>query len=276
MIELCTPAKKIGLPLRPALLPIVYDLQAQGALSFCEVYLEQLVSPTEALVDCLDTVVNCGVDLRLHSVGILPGVNFEPQIRALHALQTWCAPSILSVHLATGRGEGGYGESFRCPPYTDELRDTLLAHLLRVTEQAGLPIAVENIANYNSICDDPRRELCFLNDLSRAAGASVVFDISNHITTYGPEVDVRGCAEFVGRVPLAYVHISGGRWLNGRYYDTHADPIPNAHFELCRCIMSVTGCDILYERDGGFDRTDEILDEISSLLKLAGGEAVQA
>lgn len=273
MIQGCAHQPRLGLPFRPALIPTIYDLQARGALAFCEVNLEQLVKPTAAFLDCLDTLVNCGVDIRLHSVGILPETDFALQLQALDEARRWCSPSVLSVHAATCCGAGHYGESFQRPQYASELLDKLAAHLVRLSELAKIPIAVENIAVYDNLFDDSVSELHFLAQLANAASVTVVFDVSNHLTTYGLAVDNHECTNLVTRLPLTHLHVSGGRWLDGRYYDTHLDPIPNAHIELCRSIVSMMECDVLYERDGRYEREAEVANEILSLLQLCTTES---
>lgn len=265
--ERCFP-RGIGLPLRPGLLPWIGKLQAAGLLAFCEVHLEALLQPSSAYLEYIDTLMNCGVDICVHSVGILPSTDFEPQLRALELLNAWCIPSLLSIHIASGYSTDLWGESFVRPRYSDALFKKMEQHLRELTAAVNIPVAVENIANYQLIEDGPSDELDFIGALAVANGVSVIFDVSNHLTTYGCSVDGVKTASSASLLPLKYVHISGGRWLRGRYFDTHADPMPDAHLKLCAELMLRTNVCPLYERDSGFDRHLEIECEIRNLLHI--------
>lgn len=259
----------VGLPLRSGILPWIGKLQSSGDLAFCEVNLEALMRSPQIYSDYIDTLINCGVEICLHSVGILPGANFDQQIKAVNLLCSWCSPSLLSVHVADSFGIGLYGESFARQAYSREFFSTMESHIGALTSVFNLPIAIENISSYRQYSETSIDEIDFLDDLARSTGVNVIFDVSNHLTTYGDSVDKKQTALAVKKLPLQYIHISGGRWLNGHYIDTHSDPIPEAHLDFCAELVSFTRSSLYYERDSGFERAQEIDMEICGLLRLA-------
>lgn len=258
---------EVGLHLRPELLSWISKLQAVGSLGFCEVHLEALLKPSVKYFDLIDTMLNCGIRINLHSVGILPDRNFEPHLRAIEKLTKWSSPSLLSVHLASGYQMNDFGESFTRPSYSDQFFNLMESHLVALSSNIQVPVAIENIANYTTHSDNANDELEFLAATAKATGTSVVFDVSNHLTTYPSLKTFTSHAKLVSELPLAHLHVSGGRWINGRYFDTHADPLQTSHIELLSQIVALSSAIPLYERDYGFERIEEIEREIQWLLK---------
>ena len=266
MTDLAAPG--LGLPLRIGMLPHLYSLQSKGQLAFCEVTLEQLVMPHAAVLDALDTLVNCGVEIRLHSLGLLPGCDCTAQRLALADLAGMCSPTLLSIHLAMGRGIGVHGESFVRPRYDGDFEREFIFFLEHLRTLTKIPLAIENIAAYEEVEDSPSGEVAFLGRVAAAAKVAVVFDVSNHFTTYGDAAPTAALVGQLARIPIAHLHLSGGRWLDGRYIDTHCDSVPASHLAFARRLRSLCAAPALYERDGRFD-ADEVGQEIRALLGLS-------
>jgi uncharacterized protein (UPF0276 family) len=258
------------------LLSLIYSLQERGQLAFCEVTLEQLVKPHPAVLSALDTLVNCGVELRLHSVNLLRGQEQETQVHALADLEQWCAPALLSVHAAAGRGTNPYGESFLRPSYDETFESEMVEFLALLQKRTRVPLAIENIAAYDEVVDSAADEVEFLARVAKASGARVVFDVSNHLTTFGKTLPSADFVASVASLPLAHLHVSGGRWLDDQYVDTHVDAIPASHLAFARGVRLLNSAPVLYERDGRFDAEEELAREVQCLLALGSVTMAEA
>ncbi len=96
-----------------------------------------------------------------------------------------------------------------------------------------MPFAVENVAALFDWPDDELTEGEFLAEIVERTGALLVLDIAN---VYANALN-RGRDPWaeLSRLPLeriAYCHIAGGSISDGKYHDTHTDPVPEAVLEL--------------------------------------------
>jgi hypothetical protein len=65
------------------------------------------------------------------------------------------------------------------------------------------------------------------------------------------------------------IHVAGGAFDHGFYFDTHADPVPEALYALVeQALASAPNAPVLLERDGAFSAPDEIFGELDRLRTL--------
>src|SRR5262249_41435005 len=64
---------------------------------------------------------------------------------------------------------------------------------------------------------------------------------------------------------VAAMHVAGGIWEDGFYFDTHGHPIPDAVFELVARVLAVRGVPVIIERDSTSPRSGELAREIERL-----------
>ena len=108
------------------------------------------------------------------------------------------------------------------------------------------------------------------------AGMRMLPDVAN---VYANAVNHGGsAADQLRRWPLehvAYAHVAGGRIIDGRYRDTHLDPVPDAVIALvadltrARSDAALPPAPMLLERDGNYPPADELTAELDVIARAA-------
>src|SRR5262249_46565520 len=115
--------------------------------------------------------------------------------------------------------------------------------------------------------DTEMDEPAFLNELVERTGVQLLLDLANlHVNSANFQFDP---IEWLTRIPLdrrAYVHVAGGRVIDGLYYDTHADPIWLEVLELVGVLATLKAetC-IVLERDGRFPADTALYGELDAI-----------
>jgi uncharacterized protein len=174
-----------------------------------------------------------------------------------------------SGHLASGETHIPLGEVFDRNPYNSVELARVADEVRRAQDVLGRAVAVENIAYYGTPLPDEIGEVNFMQQIHELTGCELIFDVSNFLTSQQHRSLTPATAEQLKDTRIAYFHISGGREVGGRYYDTHADPIPEQHFVALRALLKASGStNVLYERDGAFDRQEEIQCDLHKIASL--------
>ncbi len=131
----------------------------------------------------------------------------------------------------------------------------------------GAASAVENIAWSFRWPDDAIDEGDFHHEVAEATGCGLLLDVGN---LYANARNAgRDPFELLERYPLdrvAMVHVAGGVFEEGFYFDTHSHAVPDAVFELVAHVLARVGdVPIVLERDRGFPPFGEIERELSRL-----------
>lgn len=262
----------VGLGHRPEL---AADLLARPAtVAFVEVVAEACMANPLARREALASraiwpVVPHGVKL---SLGSADGIDDE-HARRLGALARELAAPVVSEHVAfTRAGSREIGHLTRVP-YTRTALAVLGRNVVRARRWLPeVPLLLENAAATFHWPDDEIDEPEFHAELAGRTGCPLLLDVGN---LYANAIN-RGrdpAAELL-RFPLdrvAMLHVAGGAWDEGFYFDTHADPIPEPVMELVALALGHAGpVPILLERDGGFGRFEDLVAEIDRLRALQG------
>ncbi len=226
---------------RPELAGMLLDGARSGTVRFTEVVAENVdpaAIPAElvALRERGVTVVPHGVTLGIAGADVPD----EHRLRRLADLALALDAPLVSEHVAFVRA-GTVGLDDGDPgPHADVLEAGHLMPAQRTAEalsvlvenvraaQAALPVplALENIAALFAWSEDAYDEPAYLRELVDRTGVRLVLDLANvYASCTARGVDA---ADELRRYPLeavAYVHIAGGRFDDGLYLDTHADPI---------------------------------------------------
>ena len=149
--------------------------------------------------------------------------------------------------------------------FTDEAVETVVRKTKLVTERIPRPFALENITYYFAIPKGQMTEAEFITRVLEGADIGLLLDVTNvfiNASNHGFDP-----YKFLRSIPLERVvqlHLAGGIQKEGKWVDTHNQPVPEEVFELTDFIVAnapVKG--VLLERDENFpvsfqDLTDEL------------------
>jgi uncharacterized protein (UPF0276 family) len=203
-----------------------------------------------------------GTSLGLASVHPVDERRLRKIARLIDAVQ----PAAWSEHLAFVRAGGMEIGHLAAPPRTRATIDGLTANVERAKRITGVTPILENIA---TLIDPPlseMNEIEFVHDAIVACGVPLLLDLHNlhaNATNFG--WDAREFLAAMDDVPIAYVHLAGGRLLSGgRILDDHLHATPDPVFALLAELASrrEEPLTVVLERDGRYPQFDELLAEL--------------
>lgn len=258
------PLRGAGLGLRPELAPEL--LRSPGSVDFLEVVAESCfvsahaTREAEAFAQLCPVLVH-GVKL---SLGSARGFEVE-RARKLGDLARRLRSPLVSEHACYVRS-AGYELGHLTPvPRTREALEVLVRNTALARRALGdLPLALENVATTFRYPYEEAREGDFYSALVERTGCPLLLDVSNLYANARNEG--RDPAEELARFPLeqvAMVHLAGGVFEDGYYFDDHAHPVPVAVLELLRAALPRMGdVPLLIERDAQFPPFEELAAEV--------------
>lgn len=215
-----------------------------------------------------------GTSLGLASVHPVDTRRLDKFARLIDAVR----PVAWSEHLAFVRAGGMEIGHLAAPPRTRATIDGLVANVDRARRIVGVAPALENIA---TLIDPPlseMSELAFVREAIGACGVPLLLDLHN---LHANAVNFRWSAsEFLASIddlPIAYVHLGGGRMVRNRILDDHLHPTPDPVFALLGELASRRDepLTIVLERDGRYPKFEELLAELDRARE-CGGRAAAA
>ncbi|TSD50083.1 DUF692 domain-containing protein [Rhodococcus sp. KBS0724] len=262
----------MGIGWRPEISGIIAQLDD---LAFCEVIAESLGSSLPPELERLAVpVIPHGISLSLGGAEPLEPRRVEhlAQVAGLHGVP------MVSEHIAFVRAGGIEAGHLLPVPRTYEALDVLTRNITQVQESLPVPLAVENIAALFDWPDDELTEGEFLAELIERTGVRLVLDIANvYANALNRKLDP--WSELC-RLPLehiAYCHIAGGSVRDGKYHDTHTDPVPRQVVELLAQFTAAGHHPaIMLERDGNYPPAQELLGELDAISDAAGLRRITA
>jgi uncharacterized protein (UPF0276 family) len=268
------PGLGIGLGWRPELATVLAD----DPSLFVEVIAEN-VDPRRLPADFAALVAQ-GRTVIPHGIRLSLGGAQHPDPRRLDHLAVLAervrAPFV-SEHIAFARAHGVEAGHVLPVPRSLEALDIIAENV--AVAQAGLPVplALEHVAALVEWPDPTMSEPEFIAALLERTDALLLLDVSNlYANAHNHGFDVM---DALGQLPLeriAYVHVGGGTHRDGRYYDTHTDPVVPEVLavaeELC-ALANPPG--LLLERDGGFPSADETRAELAAIAAAARAGAAR-
>ncbi|ROZ50432.1 DUF692 domain-containing protein [Rhodococcus sp. WS3] len=262
----------LGIGWRPEISGIIAQLDG---LAFCEVIAESLGSSLPAELERLTVpVIPHGISLSLGGADSLDPRRVEhlAQVAGLRGVP------MVSEHIAFVRAGGIEARHLLPVPRTYEALDVLTRNITHVQESLPVPLAVENIAALFDWPDDELTEGEFLSELIERTEVRLVLDIANvyaNALNRGLDAWTELC-----RLPLehiAYCHIAGGSVHDGKYHDTHTDPVPRQVVELLEQFTAAGHHPaIMLERDGNYPPAHELLGELDAIADAAGLRRITA
>lgn len=262
----------IGIGLRPE---IATDLLADPRrVDFVEVVAESALARPDLLREAralseLWPVVPHGVKLSLASAD---GIDLDRARRLGEVARAVRAP-VITEHVAlvrAGRREIGH---LTAVPFTREAAAVVARNADRARRVLpDVPFLLENVAWTLRWPDDAMGEGAFHDEVARATGCGLLLDVAN----------VYGNARNAGVDPVALldsypldavrmIHVAGGVFEDGFWFDTHAHAVPEDVFRLvARALERCGDVPVVLERDGAFPPFEELAREVDALRAIRG------
>ncbi|WP_405159971.1 DUF692 domain-containing protein [Nocardia sp. NBC_01499] len=267
----------LGIGWRPEICGVIAELDGLG---FGEVIAESLpvrrrllgrpevVIPAElaALIERGISIVPHGVSLSLGGAEPVDAHRIEHLAACAQALR---AP-LVSEHIAFVRAAGIEAGHLLPVPRCKAALDALSRNITRTQAALDVPLAVENIAALFDWPDDEYTESEFLAELIDRTGVYLLLDIANGYANARNRS--RDPLDELLRLPtdrVAYCHVAGGHESDGRYHDTHTDPVPAEILALVTEFTDRHPVPLMLERDGNYPPAAELLDELDAIAAAA-------
>ena len=244
-------------------------IEGRKDLAFVEIVAEQfdpgrpLPVPIQQLLDRGMPVIPHGIGL---SVGDAGGVDSE-RLDTLCALTERLNAPLVSEHVTFVRA-GDLESGHLLPlPRTDEMLDILDENIRIVMNALPAPLALENIATLFEWPDNAMDEGAFLSALHERTGVGLLIDVANlYANAVNHGWDAHAILDALPIDAIDYVHLAGGHWRDGVYFDTHADPLPVEPIALLAALVArgYRGGAML-ERDDHFDSSGSIHAELDAI-----------
>lgn len=267
-------AQQVGIGWRPEL---AADLLRQPhALDFIEVVAESCFVSTQAWREAvalreLWPVVPHGVKL---SLGSAEGIERE-HARRLGRLARELRAPVVSEHVAFVRSGGVEVGHLTPVPRSREAVRVIARNVAQARRfLPDVPLLLENIActlRWPAGPDDIVDEGLFYADVVEATGCGLLLDLGNLLANArNANVDPHVALTSFPLEAVAMIHIAGGREIDGYWFDTHADPVGEAVFDLLSEVFARIGPrPTLLERDDAFPSTSELLEELARSRAIA-------
>jgi uncharacterized protein (UPF0276 family) len=257
---------RLGIGWRPQTAGVVLS---RSDLACCEV-IADYVDVHQELPVTLQEAMRRGVEVIPHGIGLSLGGADRPSRRRLHKLAAVAgklAAPFVSEHIAFVRARGREAGHLLPVPRTAEAIEVLTENINIAQAQLPVPLVLEHVASLFEWPDSDMDEPAFLNELVERTGVRLLLDLANlyvNAANFG-----FNAVEWLRRIPLdrvAYVHVAGGRVIDGLHYDTHADPIWREVLELIGVLSTLrTEACIVLERDSCFPTDTALSGELDAI-----------
>lgn len=210
------------------------------------------------------------------SLGSAEGID-DARAKRLGALTRELGAPLVSEHVSFTRGGDREIGHLTQLPRSREAVQVLARNVARARRfLPDVPLLLENVAFSFRWPDDEMDEASFYHEVVRATGCELLLDVGNlYANAVNEGLDP---ARVLAAYPLEHVamlHVAGGVFECGFYFDTHAHPISESVYALVEQIRTrCPGLPILLERDAGFGPFAELAAEVSRLR--AAGESSRA
>jgi uncharacterized protein len=256
----------IGLGFRPALGAEL--LADAGVVDFVEVVAETCRhGPGRAEARALTAlwpVVPHGVKL---SLGSAEGIDVA-RAKELGRLARELESPVVSEHVSFVRSGGREIGHLTELPHTREAVNVVAKNVATLRRYLpDVPLLLENVARNFLWADGEMSEGELYCEIVRATGCALLLDVGNlYANAVNAGVSPRALLESYPLDAVEMLHVAGGTWEGGFYFDTHAHPIPAEVLDLVdRACAARPGVPILLERDGGLDDPRAVLEEVRLL-----------
>jgi uncharacterized protein len=239
-----------------------------GGLGFIEVIADAIGG--HELPAGVAAALERGLQVVPHGVSLsLGGAERPDRARLAHlaSVAERVGAPLVSEHIAFVRAGGRESGHLLPVPRTREALEILSENVAIAQDALPVPLALEHVAALVGWPGAEMDEATFVSELIRRTGALLLLDLSNlYANAHNHGYDA---LESLGRFALdriAYVHVGGGRFRDGAYHDTHADPVVPGVLHLVERLFALTDAPgVLLERDDDFPPEAELVAELRAI-----------
>jgi hypothetical protein len=210
-------------------------------------------------------VIPHGVKL---SLGTAAGVDLD-RARRLGTLARQLHAPLVSEHVAFTRADGVEIGHLTQLPRTREAVRVIAANVTRVRRVLpDVPLLLENVAWSLLWPDDEMDEPSFYHEVVAATGCGLLLDVGNlYANAVNEGLDPVAVLAAYPLDRVGMIHVAGGVWEDGFYFDTHAHAIPAPVLDLVGRVVAMHDVPVMIERDAdiAFDGLARELDAIRAL-----------
>jgi uncharacterized protein len=263
-------ARGVGIGFRSQLASAL--LETPGRVDFVEVVAEACrdgAARREALaVAEIWPIVPHGVKL---SLGSADGLD-EGRAREFGQLARDVRAPLVSEHVSFVRAGGREIGHLTELPMTREAVRVVARNVAALRRHLpDVPFLLENVARAFLWPENEMSEGEFYHEIALATRCELLLDVSNlYANARNAGLDPFALLADYPLERVRMVHVAGGVFECGFYYDTHAHPVPDAVFALVERVLAIRpDAAVLLERDAAFDDTPAVLAEVDRLRALA-------
>jgi uncharacterized protein len=224
-----------GVGLRPAHYPRLWEGTARA--DWFEVISENYMIPGGRPLAALERaralapVVLHGVSL---SVGSSDPLNAR-YLAELKGLADRIEPAWVSDHLCWTSVGGHYAHDLLPLPYTEEALAWVVERVVRVQEQLGRRIMIENVSSYLTFTHSTMDEWEFLTGVASRAGCAILLDVNNvHVSARNHGFDPAAYLDGIPSRAVGQIHLAGHTDKGTYLFDTHDGPVSEPVWALYR------------------------------------------
>ncbi len=210
--------------------------------------------------------------LFVHGLGLslgTPGPLDASRLKAFARVASASKCDWISEHVAfTRTSEVDLGHLNPVQP-TRAMAQVVADHAREVADCCQRPIILENITSHLRVSGD-LSETEFLNAICQRADCGLLLDVTNlFINSRNHGFDPLAWLGGLDVTRIAQLHMVGYAWENGRYVDSHAQPIQPEILALAgEIIRQAPVRAVILERDAQFTDHEGLNQELSKLTQL--------
>lgn len=178
---------------------------------------------------------------------------------------------IYSEHLSYSHSNNAHLFDLLPIPFREDAVKHIVQRIKEVQDFLEMPIALENVSYYTPVGAEMSEEE-FISAIATESNCNLLLDVNNvYVNAFNHKYDAKN---FIASLPLnhvTYVHMAGHEQVSpDLIIDTHGQNIIPSVFELYEwTINRISDVPVLLERDFNFPDFDVIINEMSTLEKIA-------
>jgi uncharacterized protein len=243
-------------------------LDAGDRIDVLEVVTEQFTWAEDELAALVGRfpVIPHGVGLSIGTAGPL---DWE-YLRSVKRVSDITGAPYYSEHLAVTRAPGIDIGHLSPVWFTNEVLRAVIDNVHAVQDFLGKPLVLENISYLFDIPNATMTQAEFFHRLVDATGCGLLLDVANvNVNAQNHRFDP---VEFLDSMPLhavVQIHMAGGFWRDGIYFDGHSEPVDEATWQLLEVLLERVPIRIsIVERDANFpDELAPLLDDVDRIRR---------
>lgn len=260
------PSFGVGLGWRPELAADL--LRDPACVSLVEVIAETCYTQSKSRKEALALtelwpVLPHGVKL---SLGSAEGIDLD-RAKRLGALARELRAPAVTEHVSFSRAQGKEIGHLTQLPRTREAIRVLQKNVEALRRcLPDIPLYLENIAWSFTWPDDEMSEGDFYCEVIEQTGCELLLDLSNlYANALNSGQDPRALLRQYPIERVAMIHLAGGVWEDGFYFDTHGHPTPDPVFALLKELFTLRApVPVVIERDSNYPSFSLLRQELSS------------